>query len=97
MKKKFKDTKVGKLAGLLLSSTADAHPVAKLVKKVILGGTLEAFPLSALKAFMDVNADGKIDLKDFREITWDDMGKLVVTALVFYGLYHFKVLSALGF
>ncbi|WP_420581944.1 hypothetical protein [Reichenbachiella sp.] len=97
MKKPFKETAFGKILGKILSVTADTNPVTKTIKKVIVGGTIESMPLSAFRGVLDINQDGKVNIKDLREIKWDDLAKLAVVGGVWFALHHFKVLSALGF
>lgn len=94
MKKPLKETGFGKVLKAVLTVTADTHPLVKLVKKVILGGVFESIPMApAIKKVLDVNGDGVIDMKDIRDLKWDDIGKIVVIAVTTIALVYFGVLK----
>lgn len=98
MKRPLKESSIGRFISVILSVASTSSPLTRLVKKVILGGTIDSLPVvSSFKNFLDINQDGKVDIKDLRALRWEDIAKVVVVLGIWYALYHFKLLSELGF
>ncbi len=70
-------------------SNSNIQSIGKLVAK-ILDGAIEATPLSAFKAFLDTDGDGKVTLKDLRGV---DYTKLFITIGVSVALIYFKIIN----
>lgn len=94
-KKKFKDTKFGKILGAGLSLLGGKTPVGiigQTISGILKGGAHVTF-ITSLKDLLDVDGDGKITIKDFKSLKWETIMKLATIGVMIYLAIHFKILN----
>ena len=71
----------GLIKGLLKGS--GVQMLLDELKKLTSGGALN---------FLDVNGDGKVDLKDIQDLQWETLGKIIALGGIIWAANHFGLL-----
>lgn len=84
--------KLWRKAAKILVGQTPAGPIVETLRGIV-KGTSNVTGVSTLLSFLDVNEDGKVDMKDFKEISWQYIGKLAAVGTLVYLAMRFGILN----